>query len=70
MTLTEYLDAVSQFWNQEADSQFFDKGDELICQKCEMYGGQGYCAMLHDRSIPDGNCLGLFQLGLSQPKDE
>ncbi len=54
MSLTEYLDKVSAFWESDAAS--------LTCHRCEMYEGEGYCAMLHDRSIPNGDCLGLLEI--------
>lgn len=49
LTEAEYLDAVADFWAQAPDA----------CDRCCLYHGPGYCAMLHDREIPDADCLGL-----------
>lgn len=60
-TLTGYLQAVSDYW---------EKSDCHDCAGCEMYDGPGYCGLLHDRSVPDGDCRGLLVIhGCKQPKD-
>lgn len=59
MGLTEYLDAVTDYWGLSQD----------LCERCEMNIEHGYCAMLHDSSVPDGDCLGLAAIGIHQPAD-
>lgn len=60
-TLNGYLQAVSDYW---------DHADRHDCARCVMYDGPGYCAMLHDRSVPDGDCRGLVHMhGWKQPKE-
>lgn len=60
MGLTEYLDMVSDYWRLS---------NQAACDRCEMNEEQGYCAMLHDRSVPDGDCPGLADLGVYQPAE-
>ena len=61
MGLTEYLDKVSEYWRLS---------NQTACDQCSMNEEPGYCAMLHDSSVPDGDCLGLANLGVYQPGDE
>ena len=60
MGLTEYLDKVSEYWRLSNQS---------ACDQCEMNEEPGYCAMLHDSRVPDGDCLGLADLGIYQPAE-
>ena len=62
VTLTGYIEMVADYWA--------DDGGAGGCQYCDMLIDDGYCAMLHDHSIPDGNCFGLFERdGVEQPKE-
>jgi hypothetical protein len=57
VTLTEYLDRVDAFWD----------GASEVCQRCYFYD-EGNCALLHDRVVPHGDCLGLLERdGIKQP---
>ena len=59
-TLTGYLQAVSDYWMN---------ADRHDCAGCDMHD-DGYCAMLHDRSVPDGDCNGLLKIhGWKQPAE-
>lgn len=58
MNEVDYLNAVADFWAQAPDA----------CDRCCLYHGPGYCAMLHDREIPDIDCLGLRERdGIRRP---
>lgn len=60
ITLTEYLTKVSEYWEK----------DGTVCHNCDMSldDEPGYCRMLHDRKVPDGDCAGLLaREGLRQP---
>ena len=59
MGLTEYLDKVSDYWSQSRKA----------CWDCDLLIEHGHCAMLHDHSVPDGDCLGVADLGIYQPSD-
>ena len=59
MGLAEYLEMVADYWSLSQD----------VCKQCDMNIEQGYCAMLHDSTVPDGDCLGLVAIGVSQPDE-
>lgn len=56
MGLSEYLEMVADYWSL---------GQE-VCDRCDMCIEAGYCAMLHDSTVPGGNCLGLLAIGVRQ----
>lgn len=64
LTLTGYLGKVSEYWaGARAEN-------DTACKRCEHYDGPGYCGMLHDGSVPDGDCLGLLERdGAHQPSE-
>lgn len=59
MGLAEYLEMVADYWSMSQE----------VCHRCDMCIEAGYCAMLHDSAVPDGDCLGLAAIGVSQPDD-
>lgn len=60
-TLVGYLTMVSDFWSE---------GNDETCHLCDLQDEHGHCGMLHDRTVPDGDCLGLLiRLGLKQPAE-
>ena len=60
VTLAGYLGKVSEYWGRAQTDE--------VCKRCEHYDGPGYCGMLHDQSVPDGDCLALLERdGVKQP---
>jgi hypothetical protein len=58
VTLTGYLELVSEFWAQGPSA----------CERCDLFDDPGYCSMLHDRSVPNADCLGLLERdGIAHP---
>jgi hypothetical protein len=59
VTLTGYLDKVAEYWHM----------DGTCCANCDMHDEPGYCSMLHDTTVPDGDCAGLLARdGIKQPE--
>lgn len=60
MSLTVYLDLVSDFWHE----------DSRACARCDFYDAPDYCEMLHDHSVPNGDCLGVLERdNIKQPSE-
>lgn len=58
-TFVNWMDEVVAFWS---------KADYKTCRRCIYFEGRGYCAILHDRTVPDGDCLGVVEtIGMKQP---
>jgi hypothetical protein len=59
VTMTGYLDMVAEYWAK----------DGTCCKNCDMHDEPGYCGMLHDAAVPEGDCAGLLARdGIKQPE--